>query len=562
MQKRKCKRFYGARRRQNKHNLFYVKEEVYMKRKMLSVLLAAAMTASVLAGCGSSSSGSTSTGSSSASTEAAADESSAASTEAAAAESDVEKPEKITMMVDGTVVTQENGQAEFIARWEELTGIELEIIQPDHDAYYDVLGQTIASGVDNWPDVVLLSSTYYAGYAQEGALWDMTEAWENSELKASGRINAEDLIDNLYMNGSLYGFAPARGNGCITYVKQSWLDNCGLTAPTNYEEYLAMLEAFTTGDPDGNGVDGDTYAVSSAGLIGGEAPYINYLPEFYQDAYPSFYQLDDGTWVDGFTEDAMKDAMTRLQEAYQAGYIDRESLTNGTSDCRNKFYEDKFGVFTYWAGTWATNLKTNLEANGIDSELVALPPLAEVGQYLDRRPPVWCITAACDNPEGVFKYFIETMLDGGDMQTLWTYGVEGVHWSTAAETVCGNTYEEGEFHMLESRENPGTQYTKNHIDPMLSIGDFIGEDPGANQIADEARASQQTFNDNSTLAPNVISTNEMSQYNGDLTTLKNSIIADVVTQGMSVEDGYARFESEGGAEWSRMIVDSLNALNQ
>lgn len=39
-------------------------------------------------------------------------------------------------------------------------------------------------------------------------------------------------------------------------------DNCGLEVLTTYDEYLAMLEAFTTGDPDGNGVDGDTYGVS------------------------------------------------------------------------------------------------------------------------------------------------------------------------------------------------------------------------------------------------------------------------------------------------------------
>ena len=41
---------------------------------------------------------------------------------------EVEKPEKITVMFDGTVFTQENGQAEFEARWEELTGIDLQII--------------------------------------------------------------------------------------------------------------------------------------------------------------------------------------------------------------------------------------------------------------------------------------------------------------------------------------------------------------------------------------------------------------------------------------------------
>ena len=206
----------------------------------------------------------------------------------------------------------------------------------------------------------------------------MTDAWNNSELKASGRVKDESVVDSMKIDGKLYGFPVARGNGCITYVKKAWLDNCGLEAPTTYEEYLNMLKAFTEGDPDGNGVNGDTYGVSAAGLIGTEAPYVNYLPEFYQDAYPSFVKGDDGVWYDGFTKDNFKDALTRLREAYAAGYIDKETLTNGTSDVRNKFYEDKFGVFTYWAGTWATNLKNNLEANGLDGELVALKPLAEV----------------------------------------------------------------------------------------------------------------------------------------------------------------------------------------
>ena len=467
---------------------------------------------------------------------------------------EVEKPEKITMMVDGTVFTQANGQAEFEARWEELNpGIDLVIIQPDHSQYYDVLGQTIAGG--DWPDVVLLGSTYYASYAAEGVLWDMTEAYDNSELKE--RITDQSVIDGLKIDGSLYGISPSRGNGCITYVKKAWLDNCGLEVPTTYDEYLAMLEAFTTGDPDGNGVDGDTYGVSSAGLIGTEAPYTNYLPEFYQDAYPSFYKNDEGVWVDGFTEDSMKAALERLKSAYEAGYIDKESLTNATSDCRTKFYEDKFGVFTYWAGTWATNLKINLEANGLDSELVAIPPIEELGAYTERVAPAWCITEACSNPEGVYKYFIESMLDGGDMQFLWTYGVEGVHWSTAAEEVCGVKYEEGQFHMLENREKEGTVYTKNHIDPMLAVAP-LENDPKAEAVAEEAKVSAETFQEHSKMAQLVVSTDEMAEYNGDLTTLKNEVIAKVVTQGMSVEDGMAYFDQQGGNDWSQKIVDSLN----
>ena len=217
------------------------------------------------------------------------------------------------------------------------------------------------------------------------------------------------------------------------------MDNCGITSvPTNYEEYLAMLEKFTTGDPTGTGKK--TYAVTAAGFIGNEAPYINFLPEFYQDAYPSFYKKDDGTWVDGFTEDSMKKALERLRDAVAKGYLDKETLSNGTGDCRNKFYSDDFGIFTYWAGTWATNLKTNLENNKLSGELVALPPIAEVGAYLDRIPPVWSITTQCKNPEGVFKYFIEPMQDGGEVQFLWTYGVEDIHWSRAAETIYAGTF--------------------------------------------------------------------------------------------------------------------------
>lgn len=116
--------------------------------------------------------------------------------------------------------------------------------------------------------------------------------------------------------------------------------------------------------------------------------------------------------------------------------------------------------------------------------------------------------------------------------------------------------------MLESLEKPGTQWTKNNIDPMLSISDFKEKDPGAEQIAPEARDAQQLFNDNSTLAPNFVSTDEMSQYNGDLTTLKNTIIANVVTQGANIDDEYARFEKEGGTDWSKQIVDSLNKMEK
>ena len=137
-------------------------------------------------------------------------------TAAAAEEKEVTKPEKITIMVDTTLVNQANGRDAFEARWEKLTGIDLVINQPDHSAYYDVMQQTMADP-DQWPDVLIMSSTYYSDFAANGALWDMTEAWENSNTKNSGRFTGDSVIEGLKINGHLYGFSPARGNGCVTY---------------------------------------------------------------------------------------------------------------------------------------------------------------------------------------------------------------------------------------------------------------------------------------------------------------------------------------------------------
>lgn len=473
------------------------------------------------------------------------------------ASADVTKPEKITIFIDGTVVTEPNGQKQFEEKWEQLSGIELEIIQPDHDAYYDVLQQQIASG--DWPDVMILSSTYYAAYANEGVLWDMTEAWDNSVTKNSGRVKNLDVIEGLKFDGRLYGFADGFGNGCVTYVKKAWLDAVNMEAPKTWEEYAAMCDAFVNNDPDGDGQK-DTYAVTAAGFVGGEAPFINYLPEFYQDAYPSFYQNAEGKWVDGFTEPAMKDALARLSEGYAKGWIDPTTLTNGTKDCRNKFYDDTTGVFTYWAGTWATNLKTNLEANNRSGELVPLAPLEGAPAYIDRTPPVWAISSMCENPEGVFTYFIDTILDGGDIQFLWTYGVEDVHYSYQAEEILGKTYEQGQFHFRENLETPGTVYTKNHSDPVMTLAKFAEgyADPVDTIAQPENLESYALFAANSRSAWLVPSTDEMSMYNGDLTTLKNSLIAKVAMNEMTYEDAMAEYAKQGQG-WSDTIVESLNA---
>src|SRR5690606_4269102 len=55
------------------------------------------------------------------------------------------------------------------------------------------------------------------------------------------------------------------------YVRKDWIDalnakdpNLKLKVPTNYDEMIAVMKAFTFNDPDGNGKD-DTYGFSATG---------------------------------------------------------------------------------------------------------------------------------------------------------------------------------------------------------------------------------------------------------------------------------------------------------
>jgi ABC-type glycerol-3-phosphate transport system substrate-binding protein len=149
---------------------------------------------------------------------------------------EVTKPDTFTIMCDNTVVTETNGADAFYSYLSELTGLDFKWTRPDHSGYYDAVANAFNSD-DTMPDVVILSSDYYALYASNGFLWDMTDAWNNSETKNSGRLisTADNVLSALMVNGedgtkAMYGFSPYRGNGCCTYVKAAWLTKAGIAA--------------------------------------------------------------------------------------------------------------------------------------------------------------------------------------------------------------------------------------------------------------------------------------------------------------------------------------------
>jgi len=472
---------------------------------------------------------------------------------------EVTKPDKFTVMVDSTVVTEANGGQAFYKYLGELTGLEIEWVRPDHSNYYDAVSNAFNS--DSIPDVVLLSSDYYALYAANGFLWNMTDAWNSSETKKSGRLidTAENVLSALLVNGedgtkAMYGFSPYRGNGCCTYIKKAWLDDAGIDVSKvdgvtmDFNTYYGILKQLAAKK--------GHYVISAPDFISTEAPYTNYLPEFYQQANYTFYKDSSGKYVDGFSEKAMQDALQRIQNAVNDGLINKETSTKTTQTARNDFKSSdpktESGVFTYWAGQWAETLRGYLKTAGLDDSIIPMLPIKELGSYAERLAPSWCITshaAETGKAEGIFKYFIDTMLDGGDIQTLWEYGPKGYYYEEQAD---------GSFKFLPKKTNAKTLYSKAHLDCNLVLANFVsGKDPGKDEQPENVTSCSDMFFEHSTLVDSPAMTEEVGKLVGDINTERYTVIDNVARGEWTVDQGMQEYTKTVGSK----VEAALKSLN-
>ncbi len=563
-----------------------------MKKKALSLLLASTMVISLTA-CGGGNNETSSNSSSGNSNTASADKNGDAASSNDNTSGETGSGDYILtdvkIMVNGTVNSvkqeteaQQTTRDAFIPQLEAAVGeaigheINIDFEVASHSDYAGYVGRMFVS--EQYPDVMIMSADMLKQYETTGLLWDMANAYDNAEFQ--NRMKLPGINEGLKdAQGHLYGFAPTYGNGCITYVKQAWLDNLGINGDDikTYDDFYNMLERFSKEDPDGNGIDGDTYGFISAGLIGSEAPWINYVAEFWQGAYPSIIQGEDGVWYDGFQASEAKEALLRMQKAYQDGVIDPDSFTAGTKDAREKWFgaeqSGSAGVFSYWAGTWYQNLANNLEKNGVDNEVYELAPIKEItdtfGGYLNREAPVWVILDDGDGDDSreqaIFTAILDTMLDGDKVQTLWTYGPEGIAWSTEAEDFAlypddpdkrkEYSYKDGEFHMRPGLEDPNVLAVKNHLDPALVIAPLTNGYVSSTDLQD---VSNKFFTDHCVDAPSAPASETYSERSAEIIDARDVVIAEVVVNGGDVDAAMQKYTSSVGSLVDQ-ILEELNS---
>lgn len=445
---------------------------------------------------------------------------------------EVKKPEKITAMLD-IVVNLEKGQEFFVQEYEEMTGIELEILQPPHNQYKDKLRLSFTSG--DIPDVVEIDNKTYGEFAAEGAFAAIGSYIEKSEPM---QMIDQTYIEAVRMNdGHIYGVPLNQGGGTVTYIRQDWLNNLGLDVPKNWEEFYNVMYAFTHNDPDQNGKD-DT--------VGYTAPGIKtdmYLRDFLQDGTPDFI-LRDGKWVDGYSEPAYTEALGRLRKAYADKILDPEIFTNKTSTCRQKFFASKVGIFQYWSGGWGVKMDQETRISSGDHARVIPIPAIEETYYRNRIAPIHAVTSVAKNPEGVFKWFIEYMHDGADGQMLFTHGVEGVHYNM----------EHGKLVKLPDLVDAKKTFSKAYIHPELQLTPW--EDP---YVLDERIVVSRDIHIDSMIQDKMLpATPTYSKRGADLLKLKEELTAKAIIGELTVEEAMSQYKKESEALEINKIIEELN----
>ncbi|WP_372631125.1 sugar ABC transporter [Cohnella sp.] len=217
-------------------------------------------------------------------------------------------------------------------RWaEEALGVKLETLwtSPTADTSYDTKLKLMLSSGDKLPDVfVSTQSNTINLFIESGKLIDVGEAFEKyaSETWKAAMAETPEAWYPFMQGGKKYALPllrPTMGTQSPLWIRQDWLDKLELKAPTTIEELEAVMDAFVNRDPDDNGLK-DTYALDFGmkdalnGYPIGDSSWIfglfGAIPELW---YPG----EDGKLQYGSIQPGIKEALTKLSEWKQKGYI-------------------------------------------------------------------------------------------------------------------------------------------------------------------------------------------------------------------------------------------------
>ena len=181
------------------------------------------------------------------------------------------------------------------------------------------------------------------------------DQYASEQLKHSIDAVGDGALDSVTLDGGMKAYPYGRPNihdYKYMFMREDWLEKVGMEAPTTIEELVAVMEAFVTKDPDGNGLD-DTFGMAAENSL-----WYHFAPIFWAyGAYPSinernnmWLKADDGTLVNGRIQPEVKEALRALQDMYNRGLFDPEFPLKTEFQAKPTLNANRIGID--FAGFW------------------------------------------------------------------------------------------------------------------------------------------------------------------------------------------------------------------
>lgn len=175
------------------------------------------------------------------------------------------------------------------------------------------------------PDYLAVSATQFQQLVDNDSLEDLTDVYEQHATERVKQIITDTgtipmqaaTVDGRQM--SIPNVTVANEGAAVLWVRSDWLEKLGLPEPTTMDNLLQISEAFTTQDPDGDGL-GNTFGLAIDNEFGAAS---GFFAGYH--AYRGIWMNDgSGQLVYSSIQPEMKTALEQLQAMHASGQIDRE----------------------------------------------------------------------------------------------------------------------------------------------------------------------------------------------------------------------------------------------
>ena len=387
-----------------------------MKKRWLTAFIAGTMAASLLAGCGAGGSTATTeeTGTAQASDNLPVDEDGNPSPFGKYKEP---VTVEIVQSINPTIALPEGDSAtdNYYTRYiKDNMNVDIKVKwQASSSDYSQKLNLAIAS--NDLPDILVVGETEFQKLIKSDLIEDLTpyyETYASDTIKDNIDKTDGKAIDNASVDGKLYGLpnVQTEADGYnLMWIRQDWLDELGLEAPTNVEELETVAKAFVDNNMGGEntiGILGPTINCRLYNDFLSSSNNMNNLDGIFQayKSWPGFWiEGEDGQVVYGSTTQETRNALEELQKMYADGILDQELGVRKDAD--EAWKSGKAGILfsPWWFGY---NVKDCL-ANDPEAEWKAYAaPLAEDGKWYAKLGGVggsYCVVRkGYEHPEVAF----------------------------------------------------------------------------------------------------------------------------------------------------------------